>query len=257
MNRIFRALGRQDWTSVAIELVVVVAGILIALQVDQWAQGRQQRDLERTYLLRLKEDLQIEYARVSDAEGWARDRLEAVELLSRIAADPAAAARNPMAVPWAIETASWRSFPKTGGFVYNELQNTGHMTLIRSVALRRQLSEHYAHLARDAWVGEDRSAEQSFDDATAGLLSMQELTALERAAGERRAVPIDQTRALALASGLATRPDAVGQLPSVAQHHLFNLRVIGDMKARIRAITATVEREIGPAQRPFATNNAQ
>jgi len=243
MNRFRRALRRQDWTAVAIELMVVVLGILIALQVDQWAQRRQERDLERTYLLRLKEDLQIEYARATDAEGWARERLEAVEVLTRIASNPAMAASDPAAVPWAIESVSWRSFPKMSAFVYNELQSTGHMRLIRSVALRRELAEHYAHFTRDAWVGEDRSAEQGFDEATAGLLSMEELMAIERAAGERGAAPIERSRALALATGLSNRQDAVRQLPSVAQHHLFNLRVIGDMKARIRRLSAAVERE--------------
>lgn len=244
MKRVSRALRRQDWTAVAVDLIVVVVGILIALQVDQWAQGRQERALGTTYLARLGEDLQTEYARATDAEGWARDRLRAVALLSRVVSDPAVGASESATLPWAIETASWRSFPRSSGFVYDELQSTGHMRLIRSLTLRRELAEHYAILARDSWVGEDRSAEQSFDDATAGLLSMEELLAIERAAGSEGAVSIERHRALALASGLAGRPDAVGQLPSVAQHHLFNLRVIGDMKARIRRLRATVEREL-------------
>lgn len=244
MNRFRRALGRQDWTAVAIELMVVVLGILIALQVDQWAQRRQDREQERALLLRLKEDLRTEHARAAAAEGWAEDRLEAVELLSRIASNPAAAALDPAAIPWAIETASWRSFPKVSAFVYNDLQSTGHMSLIRSVDLRRELAEHYAHLTRDAWVGEDRYAEQNFDEATAGLLSMDELMAIERATGERSQVLIGRNRALALATEFSNRPDALRELPSVAQHHLFNLRVIGEMKARIRRLSAVVEREI-------------
>ena len=244
INRFRRALAKQDWMAVAIELVVVVVGILIALEVGQWAQGREERELERTYLLRLKEDLQIEYARATDAESWARDRLDAVALLSRITGNPAAAGDEVASVAWAIETASWRSFPRVSQFVYNELQSTGHMRLIRSVALRRELAEHYAHLARDSWVGEDRSAELRFDEAAAGLLSMNELMALERATGDRRAAPVERDRALALATGLSRRPAALAQLPSVAQHHLFNLRVIGTMKARIRRLMATVEREL-------------
>src|SRR5688572_4608935 len=182
MNHLRRAFARQDWVAVAIELIVVVLGILIALEVDQWAQRRQEHDLEKAYLLQLKEDLRTEYGRATDAESWAKDRLKAVEVLNRVATDHAAAAADPAAVLWAIETASWRSFPKGNAFVYDELQSSGHMRLIRSVALRRLLAEHYAKLAIDAWVGEDREAEEKFDQATAGLLNVQELMALERAA---------------------------------------------------------------------------
>ena len=244
MNRFRRALGRQDWTAVAIELVVVVLGILIALQVGQWAQRQQERDLEKTYLSRLKEDLQVEYRRATVAERWARDRLSAVELLNRLVSDPGMAESDPGAVLWAIESASWRSFPRGNAFVYNELQSTGHMRLIRSVALRRQLAEHYAKLAIDSWVGEDRSAEEQFDEATAGLLNTEELMALERVGGDRLRVNVEQGRARVLATGFARRGDAQALLPSVAQHHLFNLRVIGDEKARLRRLIRAVESEL-------------
>lgn len=223
---------------------MVVLGILIALQVDQWAQQRQEQKLQQIALARLKEDLQGEFAGAAAAEAWARDRLAAVELLDRLAANPEAAAADPASVPWAMETASWRSFPKAAPFIYNELKSSGQMRLVGSLELRRQLADHYAILARDAWVGEDRSAEESFDQAMAGLLNRAELTALEQAAGERRSVAIDARRATALARDFADRREALDQLPSVAQHHLFNLRVIGDMKVRIRRLEAAVDREL-------------
>ena len=245
MKRFVRALSRRDWTAVFIELMVVVVGILVALQFDEWAQGREQRGIERTYLMRLKEDLQIERVRVGQAEGFARDRLAAVELLDRVAGDPTTAEGDPNLIPWVIETASWRSFPKTSAFVYNELQSTGRMSLIRSVPLRRALTEHYATIAHDARVGEERAAQEAYDAATAGLLTMAELTAIERVAGDPRRVAMARDRALALANALAGRPAALEQLPSLAQHHIFNLRVIGDMRTRIDRLIGMVDDQLG------------
>lgn len=56
LQRFARALRAQDWLTVLIELLIVIAGIFIALQVDHWNQERQQRALERAHLEQLKED---------------------------------------------------------------------------------------------------------------------------------------------------------------------------------------------------------
>ncbi len=48
-----RSLQDRDWVGVAIELAVVVAGILIAFQIDQWGDERERRSEERHLLERL------------------------------------------------------------------------------------------------------------------------------------------------------------------------------------------------------------
>lgn len=50
LRRLSSALKRQDWATVLIEFVLVIVGVLIALQVNNWNQNRQDRRLEVTYL---------------------------------------------------------------------------------------------------------------------------------------------------------------------------------------------------------------
>ena len=57
-RRLTERLKQHGWFAVGVDLLVVVVGILIALQVDAWAQGRADRRLERVYLQHLKEDLE-------------------------------------------------------------------------------------------------------------------------------------------------------------------------------------------------------
>lgn len=225
-------LKRHDWFAVAVDLLVVVVGILLALQVGAWAQERAERRLERVYLERLKEDLAIERTSMNAAEQYASMRIEAARLLGRVADDPALATTEPARVAWAIETASWRSFPRINAYVYHELQSTGRLALIRSETLRRSLAEHYTALQHDARVGDDLSAQQRFDAATAGLLSIEELEAVERAAGDFHQLKMTAERALALARAFAARPAAVAELPNLVQHHTFNLRVVTQMRSR-------------------------
>lgn len=242
-KRLATGFARQDWFGVLIELVVVVVGILIALGVGQWADERADRNRERQYLARLHDDLAIELSGVDAAEGWAKARLSAVRKLDALIAAPELAREDPSIVPWAVETATWRSFPTVSAFVYEELQDTGQMRLISSFRLRKQLADHYGRIANDARVGEERLAEERFDASAAGLLTTRELLELEQQDGERRLLRISPDRAVSIARELAQRSDAIRELPSVGQHHQFNLRVLGEMRVRIRALQSLIESE--------------
>lgn len=242
-GRLYASLARQDWMAVLVELVVVVAGILIAFGVGQWAEERADRQRELQYLARLHDDLEIEYAGATAAEGWARARLEAVEKLDELVEDPESARSDPGVAPWAIETATWRSFPSVSAFVYQELQDTGQMRLIRSLELRRRLADHYGEIATEARVGEDRAAEERFDALAAGLLTTEELQEFERREGDYRSIEISSDRAVAIARELGSRTEAVREIPSVGQHHQFNLRVLQSMKTRIRDLQALIRNE--------------
>lgn len=57
LRRIGQAIRRQDWFVVFIELMIVVLGIYIGLQVDDWQQLREDRRDERDFMARLHEDL--------------------------------------------------------------------------------------------------------------------------------------------------------------------------------------------------------
>jgi len=241
LRRISTRLKQHGWFGVAIDLTVVVAGILIALQLDAWAERREQHRLERVYLQRLAEDFEIERSRMEAAQRYANARIEAARFLGRILEDPRVAAAEPARVPWALETATWRSFPQINAFVYRELQSTGRLVLLSSESLRRNLAEHYTALQHDARVGEDLTAQQRFDGAVAGLLTIDELEAVERVAGDHHQLSMTPDRALAVARSFAQRPSAIAELPSLVQHHTFNLRVISAMRQRADDILQQID----------------
>jgi hypothetical protein len=243
-RRFAERIKQQDWFAVGVDLLVVVVGILLALQVDNWAQGRSDRLLELVYLQHLKEDMEIERSRMEAAQDNAERRIEAARLLSQLLSAPDLAADAPSRVPWAIETASWRSFPRINAYVYGELQNSGRLVLIRSDSLRRSLAEHYTALQHDARVGEDLSAQQRFEGGTAGLLTVEELETLEQAAGDLEQLRTTPERALTLARLLSQRAAAVAELPSLVQHHTFNLRVIAQMRERSDAIIRQIDTQL-------------
>jgi hypothetical protein len=56
-HRIASYLKDQNWTAVGIEFLVVVIGVFLGLQVDNWNKSRIERNNVQTYYVRLIEDL--------------------------------------------------------------------------------------------------------------------------------------------------------------------------------------------------------
>ena len=141
LSRVRDALRARDWLGIAIELVVVTLGVLLAFQVDQWGDSRKQAREERQFLGRLY----VEYQR-------AIDELENVNdesykgAMSRIRAafaarsDPARLRKYSERPGFGCEAGFLRSAP----FSYTasqELISSGRLNLIADPNLRDQIRE--------------------------------------------------------------------------------------------------------------------
>ena len=245
LEKLSRRFAKAGYLALGLEIVVVILGILIAFQIDRWAEDRRDRKLEQNYLVRLHEDLRLEIDSIDASIRFAGSRLAAVVLLEQAIKDPEIVADNPDAIPVAIEKATWRSFPQINAFVYTELQNTGHLALIRSESLRRDLADHYASFRHYSRVGLERHVQNQFELLTAGILSTSELRHIENGSWSGTSANVSVERATEIIQDFMRRPDAVRLLPNIAQHHAFNLRVMELLKRetqdKIRQIEALLE----------------
>ena len=154
------ALHGQRWAG---EFVVIVLGILAALAVDSWSQDRKDRQLEREYLARIKDDLrwdleEIEVA-ISASIGQARaattilielnDPLaEAIPLFSDSIKATDFTAPVHEEGEYSKGHAMWdavrsRSFSTRRG-TYDELLATGRIIVINDTKLRAAIIDHYS-----------------------------------------------------------------------------------------------------------------
>ena len=241
LSRMREQIASHNWFAVGVELLVVIVGILIALQVSDWATEREHRATERTYLQRLHDDLQRENEEMDARVVFANSRIEAARLLDRVAKDPALDAVEMKQLPWALRTVTWRSFPQIDGFVYRELQSSGNLALIRSDALRRHLAEHYTSLENYAQVGSDLEAQHLFERNTIGLLTIDEMVAVEQGSWREAIAPTPAERAHEIARGFRERKEAIGLLANVVQHHTFNIKVISAMQEQGTAIMKEID----------------
>jgi hypothetical protein len=135
LQRISQTIRQQSWSTLFIELVVLVLGIFIGLQVDAWNTLRQDRSDEQVYLQRLQSDLLL----ADDLTSRVRDRLveRHQEIKSSIAVLFGPAGSSELSDNECAAVASSVMFnsiaPRLAAF--DELVGTGRLGIIRDPEL--------------------------------------------------------------------------------------------------------------------------
>lgn len=139
LGRLGAAIARQDWFVIIIELAVLVLGIFIGLQVDDWNRARKDRVDEQGFLHALHDDILV-------AEELSnRLRKRRLEKLTYIvsASDVlhGRAKRNELTESEcnAIGTSSWINITASGLSAFDELVASGRLGIVRDGELRAAL----------------------------------------------------------------------------------------------------------------------
>lgn len=151
-----RAHPRSTLGRLAAEMVVIVLGVLVALGVDQWNDGRKERVLEANYLEALSRDVR------GDSVAYVQIFLPALAV-----ADSALRAIAPVVrgAPLEGDTVAFLEAVSLGGRLgsptlltlarrttFDELIATGKLGIIRSAPLRAALVDYY----EQARIGSER-----------------------------------------------------------------------------------------------------
>ena len=144
LRRLASAVRRQDWFAVLTEFVIVVAGIIVAIQLDNWNEARLKAERAVEYRARLAEDLRYDLAVMQRRKDYFEDVLA-------FALDAEAALSNSDPVPeenaWDVVLAAYQAgqaWPfAIFGTTYRELQSAGELDLIGGAETMTLLSEYY------------------------------------------------------------------------------------------------------------------
>jgi cbb3-type cytochrome oxidase subunit 3 len=66
LQRLGARLRQQDWTAVTIELVLVMAGVFLGIQMSNWNERRKERATEAAYLARIAQDARRDVAQLDE-----------------------------------------------------------------------------------------------------------------------------------------------------------------------------------------------
>lgn len=136
LRRLATAVREQNWTAVLLEILVVVVGLFLGLQVDDWNRQRNDRTLERQYLERLHEETKAAVSRQRDAERWNGERLRTQEVVlgalraGVLREDQLDDFQEGLALSGSLNPLVWH------WGVVQELNSTGRIDLLRDTQVR-------------------------------------------------------------------------------------------------------------------------
>lgn len=257
LRRLADGIRTQDWFTVVVEVLIVVVGIFLGLQVDGWNQAREERLEEQIYLERLQADFAAHKAKLLDSIELAGVRFQQIEMVEAAIRSPSVAAENPDRFITAVEKTAWASYLTPGPNTYGELLSTGRMTLLRSRELRDLLVAFYGEVDRWEPILNFADARGTWMRGTVGLVSREYLTVIESKSEEAEwpvniigATPAEAT---AIAEGLAERTDVVKWLPRIYQYHVLAEMVMQGHLERADAVITEIESQLGNAAKSEAT----
>jgi hypothetical protein len=141
LGRLSKAVREQNWFAVALEVAIVVIGVVIGFQVTDWGQSRADRAQEQVYLHQLAADLE-ETLRVIAHEDSIRATLAKPALLTVLGSWGSG---TPLPVDSIVQLSrqifTVRTLLPTTGTA-EALVATGDLTLIRNDALRNAITAY-------------------------------------------------------------------------------------------------------------------
>lgn len=144
-KRIVQRLKDHDWMAVAIEILIVVVGVLIALQVSNWNDDRKDSARGRDYLRRMQVDLRKDSNTISNISGFRRQVYDygmvAMAYAEHGTLNQGSAWKTVLAYYQASQIWPYRK-PDT---TFQEIRSSGELDLIRNPALRSHISNHYGN----------------------------------------------------------------------------------------------------------------
>lgn len=161
LKKLANAFRRQDWFAVCVELLVLVVGIFLGLQVDDWNQRRLDRIEEQYYLERLGRDFERSLAEQEDSIESARQRFENTQAMLQVL--EAGQLGDMAPVEFQERLGTLQGFPRISMVTatIDELIANGKASLLQSSELREEIA---------AFVDWYESREKYYDNATEGIL---------------------------------------------------------------------------------------
>jgi len=143
LHNLAEGIRGHNWSTVLIEVTVVVVGIFLGLQVDDWNEQRKENSLERDYIERLEAEVDANIAvyeaairRAEKTDRLYRDYFDHLH-------DPTVVSPDESELLGGLCRVGIQTRLRFDNTVYDELVFTGRLDIVRYVELTRSLKTYW------------------------------------------------------------------------------------------------------------------
>ncbi len=173
LRRFLTHFRRQDWIAICLDFVIVVVGIFVGLQVNQWNEDRKDRQLELQYLASLKLDFESDIEELDNAIALAQMRSRLFRQIHE-AVDTGRIEGDSTEFVWAVFNSMLLNYPSYTRTTVNDLMSTGNLQLIRDANVKRQIASYYREISyREQWMPNWRANQIALEHSIPDLLAFE------------------------------------------------------------------------------------
>lgn len=223
VSRVIEHLRKQHWTAVIIELAIVVVGVFIGLQVNNWNEERRDRAREVVYLESIATELDESIVSIQQSIGYSNDRSALDELLIGAATDPEVVRADPGRFVFAITRGGYTHSPSIRGYTFETIKSTGDLQIIRDRQLVLDLMKFYATVQGQSQWGPFRTfCQTEYFKRSAGILTAKQLMQTSSDSGPIPSADLED--AMGAYRRMLARPEFIEWLPTTLANRTVDVR---------------------------------
>lgn len=142
LRRVIDHFRKQEWTAIALDLIIVVVGVFIGIQVSNWNAERQDRIQQGIVETRLRDDFRVLGQELDEAQAYSKRVSLSLDILHDTLVRGAARPQDDVAIKFAIRRGySHPTFIRHSP-TYTELVANGRLDLVKDDGLRMALARY-------------------------------------------------------------------------------------------------------------------
>ncbi len=147
LRRIIAHFRKQEWTAIGIDFLIVVVGVFLGLQVNNWNEAAADRRAESAYLSQLRGDLQRIQGEVRDQIEFEQFQGRLVGAVAEMIANDRSAERG-RRIGMGLSQLTMRRTLRTESSTFVDLQSSGNLEIISDPALRADIISYFFYTRR-------------------------------------------------------------------------------------------------------------
>lgn len=246
LQRIAASMKKRDWGTVVLEVLIVVVGLFIGLQVDDWNQRRLDRERETEYLQRIDRELAADIAEFERGVTLANRRREYARLIMGAVEAPEAVRRDPTGFFRALVRAGFTYSPTISDHTFEEIKSAGELGIIRDTELRSAITEYYQQVRQyGQWSYLREITQTEYIKRQAGILTAEQFQAFWVT---RDAPEVPREEAMAAFERMLAKQAFIEWLPMVVANRTDANGMYGAAKGTAEILRAKIAESLGSAE---------